>query len=137
MTRRGESRTVTCALRRAALAGALVLAAGACDESGVNEPHTRDVTVTLVSPNGDEGAAVLELTGTEVLDAVMDGGEVFTFDAGASTRIVAVLAEAGTIRFTIAIGREAAPPQARVIEVAGGDDEARDSVAGYVVEFLP
>jgi hypothetical protein len=96
-----------------------------------------DATATLVSPNGAEGSAVVELTGRGVADvrAAGAGDRVFSSRSGETTRIIVVLETAGEVRFLVRIPDAGDPPMARVVAVAGGDDALRASVDGYRVEF--
>lgn len=119
--------------RRAA--AALLLAAAAACGPDASAPRNVDVVATLRSPNGAEGAAVVELSGAEVLDASTDGGRLFLAGAGGVTRVVIVRDEPGAIAFRLTVDREAPTPAAVVVEVAGPDDALRPSVDGYAVEF--
>jgi hypothetical protein len=120
-----------------ALAALVLLATGACDSTGPDGPRgPGSFLATLVSPNGDEGSAVFELTGGVELGAVTGfGGEVFHQHFGGSTRVVVVLDQPGQISFRIGTGDVGEPPEAAVIQVADGENELRPSVAAYRVEI--
>ena len=117
---------------------ALLFAPLACtgdDGSGApRDPLVRLATVE--SPNGAEGAAVVELAGDVAADvSADDGSEAFAESALGVTRVVVVRAAPGALRFRLRLPAGATPPTARVIEVADGDNRLRASVAGYSVRF--
>jgi hypothetical protein len=117
--------------RRALLAGALALAA--CIDAGPRVgPGTMRVTVT--SPHGDEGAAVLLLIGEGLLDAQGLGEtEVFAETEGETTRVVLIHPTGGTLAFEVEMVDLSRPLVAIVREVAGPDDALRGDLAGYGV----
>lgn len=95
-----------------------------------------EVVARLVSPNGAEGAAVVELTGAgigEVRGA--PGTTVFAAASGPATRVVVLRDTPGELAFHVRLAERSAPPAARVIEVADGEDRLRASLAGYRVAF--
>ena len=92
---------------------------------------------TLVSPNGPEGAAVLELAGPGLGEVTVAEGEVFEQADGNTTRLVIVRDIPGQIRFRVQVIERSEPPTATVVEVADGTNELRSSISGYQVEFTP
>jgi hypothetical protein len=92
---------------------------------------------TLVSPNGPEGAVVLELAGPGLGEVTVAEGEVFGQADGTSTRLVIVRDMPGQIQFRVQVNERSEPPVATVVEVADGTNELRSSISGYQVEFTP
>ena len=99
------------------------------------EPLHRAFDGTVISPNGIEGAAVLELDGTFPEVVAPTGTQVFTHAGGAVTRVVLVLTNPGTLEFTVTLDDVGEAPDVRVIEVADGSNALRASLSGYRVEF--
>ncbi len=121
---------------RLALA-ALTLLAVACADDPVPGPGSLEAAV--VSPNGDEGAAVLLLLGDGV-DAVAGLGdtEVYasTSTSESRTRVVLLHPTGGRLTFRVDVSDVTQPPAWAFEEVAGPDDELRTDVSGYSVEFV-
>ena len=115
------------------LLAALSLAACA-DEGPVSGPGT--LTATLVSPNGPEGAALVELVGENIgaITALGDT-EVFSESDGGSTQVVLVNQSGGALSFWVAVADTTAPPSAVVHQVSGPDDQLRATLDGYALEF--
>jgi hypothetical protein len=115
------------------LSVAIALASIACDDAPPEpRPIPGDVVVTLVSPNGAEGAAVLSTAGTGIVDVTaQESVRVFHWRAGGVSRIVVLL------WFTMSVENGARPPQMEVVEVADGDNRLRSSLMGYAVEVEP
>jgi len=94
------------------------------------------LVATLVSPNGDEGSAILELTGGSDLGTVSPlGGEVLYEHGPAATRIVVIMDEPGAVRFQVRTEDVGTLPAVSVIQVADGMNRLRGSLAGYQVRF--
>jgi hypothetical protein len=121
------------------LSVAIALASIACDDAPPEpRPIPGDVVVTLVSPNGAEGAAVLSTAGTGIVDVTaQESVRVFHWRAGGVSRIVVLRDEVGVIWFTMSVENVARPPQMEVVEVADGDNRLRSSLMGYAVEVEP
>jgi len=99
------------------------------------EPISRKLNATLVSPNGDEGAVLIEMTGSGLRELTVKEGRVFTTGTDQRVRAVIVLDEPGKIRFQIEMDDPTAAISATVLEVADGNDEVRTSLTGYDVAF--
>ena len=115
------------------LAGLLALAS--CTDAGPPVgPGT--VRVTLDSPHGAEGAAVLLLVG-EGVARVRGEGEIAVYSdtRGETTRVVVVHPDGGTLWFTVDMVERSRPLAALVEEVAGPDDEVREDLDGYAVRL--
>jgi hypothetical protein len=93
------------------------------------------MTATLRSPNGAEGAAVVELSGPGIGAVTGVDGTVFAEAVGGVTRVVVLRATPGEVAFRVTMAEGAEQPGATVVEVAGGDDALRPSLSGYRVEF--
>jgi len=117
--------------------GCLLFFAGACDFLGPDGPKgPGDLFATMVSPNGNEGSAVFELSGGVGLGTVSPvGGEVFYEHSGSSTRIAVIMDEPGEVRFQIRTENVGHLPEVTVIQVADGENDLRTSLSGYKVEF--
>ena len=122
---------------RIGLVALIPLVLGACDSLGPEDKGGPGaLTVTLLSPHGDEGSAVFELVGGVGLSTVSPvGGEVFYQHFGGSSRIVGVMDEAGEVRFQVRTDDVQELPAVEILQVAGGDNQLRGSLAGYSVEF--
>lgn len=108
-----------------------VVAVVACGDEG---PAAGTMTATVVSPNGDEGAAIVVLLGTGLGEATAIEGRVFSERRGDSLRVVVARDPAGTLRFAIDVEDVTRPPVGAVVEVAGPDDQLRTVLGGYDVE---
>ena len=115
---------------------AIVIALGVGCVSVPGDPISRKLNATLVSPNGDEGAALIEMTGTGLGEVTVRRGQVFTTGTDQRVRAVIVLDEPGEIRFQIEMDDPSAGISATVLEVADGTNEVRASLTGYAVEFV-
>lgn len=114
------------------LAAALVLAA--CSEIGPPGPGT--LTVTLDSPNGSEGAAVLMVLGEGIGEVSSVGEtEAHAVVSGGVTRVVLINQTGGTLAFQVAVNEVRSRPTVILGEVAGPDDELRADLSGYRVEL--
>ena len=114
-----------------------VLLATGCEDSPTGLSGPGLLHVTLVSPNSDDGAVVLELSGGSTYRSfVMDFGEVFAEQDGNTTRVVAVKNDPGTIVFRMRAEDVGDLPTVTVVQVAAGNNDLRASVSGYSVEFL-
>ena len=119
---------------RALVAAAAVFLAACGSDS--NEPQQAlTYAAELDSPNGDEGAALLELEGAVAAVRAPAGARVLTHRAGDVTRVVVVLDEPGSIAFEVDLAEPGPAPGARVIEVSGPDDALRAVSSRYAVSF--
>jgi hypothetical protein len=111
---------------------ATALAAAACDDVG-QPPSGRELNVTVVSPNGAEGAAVLETTAPGIVGVASEAGDAFFSSSDTLTRIVVILDRPGALRFTLSFDTVPAPPALLLVEVADGANNLRDDLADYEV----
>jgi hypothetical protein len=120
---------------RRELAG-LLLAFLAFGCSGESSP-TKELTGAIGrvdSPNGAEGAAILEFA-SPVAEIMVAGGSSHLRTIGSVTRAALVLDRPGIIRFSLPEFESANAPAATVREVADGNNALRGSVASYRVTY--
>jgi len=127
-------RTTTMRIASIALIGAALSACGS-DEPVPLGPGT--LQATLVSPNGPEGAVVLELVAPGLGEVTVAEGDVFGQAEGNTTRLVIVRDIPGQIQFRVQVLERSEPPTTTVVEVADGTNELRSSISGYQIEFTP
>ena len=113
------------------LAGLLV---GCSDEAPVAAPGTLNVTV--VGPNGAEGAAIVLLLGDGIQSvSAVAPTELHAGGGNSQTRLVLIHPSGGDLMFEVAMADTTELPAWVVEEVAGPDDELRSDVAAYSLEF--
>lgn len=114
-----------------AAAAALV----ACDGGTGSETAGGEYIAALESPNGLEGAAVLEMPGEGVLAVRAASLSLFQQPVSGGKRLVLVREPAGRLEFRVTMAPGHAPPAVRVLEVVDGQDQPRASTEGYAVTF--
>jgi hypothetical protein len=129
----GRLRSAACALAIACLLAA------ACDDAPPEpQPVPGDLDVTLVSPNGSEGAAVLQTEDEGIVGiSVEEGLQVFHWTEGGLTRIVLLLDDVGEVRFRMNVTDVNRPPQLELVEVSDGSNRLRSSLEGYEIALDP
>lgn len=100
-------------------------------------PVPGDLLVTVVSPNGAEGAAVLETGDAGIVGISANGAQAFHSRAGGLSRVVVLLDQAGELRFRLIVEDLNRPPRLRILEVADASNTLRPSLAGYSVTSQP
>ncbi len=118
-----------------ALAAVTFVACG--DDPTPPEPVPGDLLVTVVSPNGAEGSAVLETAEAGIVGVSADEAQVFHWRAGGLSRVVVLLDQAGELRFRLSVEDLNRPPRLRIVEVADSSNTLRPSLAGYRVTAEP
>jgi hypothetical protein len=116
-----------------AVAVAALLTASCDNSTGSSGPGP--LSAVLVSPNGNEGAAVLDVVGSVESVTTPDGVAAYTTPAANGLRIVLVRLDAGPLSMTLKVPDISNPPALSVVEVAGPDNALRQSLAGYRVEI--
>jgi hypothetical protein len=92
------------------------------------------MAATLVSPNGAEGSALLEVGSGTVLDVTPMESYVRVYRVAANpVRVVVLRLEPGDIAFRLTTDDVNRPPELRVVDVGGPDNQLRPSLAGYSV----
>jgi hypothetical protein len=127
-------------VNRALLAGVAILLAGsACDDSPPGPaPVPGEVAVTLVSPNGAEGGAVLATGEAGIVQVTAESPlKAYHWREAGEDRVVVLRDPAGEIRFRMSVADVNRPPRLDVIEVADGANRLRTGLAGYEVEIVP
>jgi hypothetical protein len=120
------------------LAGVAVLGVAGCgDEATPPEPVPGDLAVSLVSPNGAEGAAVFQTSDAGVVEVSATGAQAFQLTAGGVTRIVVLLDEPGDISFTLGVEDLNQPPELQIVEVADPENRLRADLSQYTVAAEP
>jgi hypothetical protein len=107
------------------------------DDPTPPEPLPGDLLVTIVSPNGVEGSAVLETVDERIAAVTAEGAQIFHRRAGGLSRVVILLDVAGDLRFRLSVADQNNPPRLQIVEVAGADNGLRANLAGYVVTAEP
>ena len=119
----------------AALCLTAALALVACGDQGpASAPGI--LTVTVVSPNGTEGAALVTLLGAGMGAVGPSEGRVFSEAHGDTVHVVVVNLAGGALRFTVQVADTTKPPTGILVEVSGPDDRIR-GLAGYRLELRP
>jgi hypothetical protein len=113
-------------------AAALLL--GGCSGDGSPTEQLTGAIAHIDSPNGAEGAAIVEFAGS-VREIVVVGGTSYVRAVGGVSRAAIVLDKPGTIRFSLPDFEPSAAPTATVLEVAAGDNALRANVAAYRVTY--
>jgi hypothetical protein len=112
----------------------LLLCTLACGDAGPRSgPGT--LTATLTSPNGAEGAAVVEIFGEGIGGVAALDGRIFAERRGDTVRVVIVSEPAGALRFSVEVSDTTRRPGGVVVEVADPTDQIRPTVSGYGLEF--
>lgn len=93
------------------------------------------LTASLISPNGQEGAAILDVIGE--VETVSSTSDVRAFSSATATgtRVIVVRDSPGPLSVRLRVPDVSRPPQVSVVEVADGDDRIRASLNGYRVEL--
>jgi len=113
--------------------GAALLAVACGDAGPESGPGT--LTATVLSPNGAEGAAVVDVFGPGIEAVGALEGRVFSQRRGDTVRVVLVRdGEAGDLRFTLSVADTTRVFTGVVLEVAGPDDALRAAVSTYTVD---
>ena len=117
-----------------AIVGLVASLTGCSDQAPVSGPGT--LTVTLRSPNGAEGAAVIALTGEGIGETTGLGDvTLFRADDVDRTTLVLVSPAGGVLSFTVALADTTRLPAPSVAQVAAPDDELRPSLVGYRMDW--
>jgi hypothetical protein len=114
---------------------AVFLATVACsDQAPVSGPGT--MTVTLVGPNGAEGAALVSLLGDGVGEiAGLGNTEAYAETNVDGTRLVLINQLGGDLAFQVAVTDTTDLPAWVVSQVAGPDDGLRADVRAYTLAY--
>jgi len=121
--------------RRSGYAARLLFLLTALTGCGSEPSGPGTLTATVVSPNGDEGSAVVALYGSGLGEVTALEGRVFSRAVGDTLHVVVVNPDGGPLRFTVRVDDVGSLPTGAVLEVAGPDDALR-TLADYRVEVV-
>ena len=119
--------------RLAAFVVAALALAGCEGSTRPDGPGT--MTASLVSPNGAEGAAILDVIGSVDAFNCSSDVSVYTTPIANGTRVILVRLNPGALQMSMRVPDVSNPPAITVVEVAAGDDRLRPSVADYHVDI--
>ncbi len=116
---------------RGAVRLALVLAVGACDDGPGPQ---RGIEFRVLSPNGAEGAALVEIVGRVDIATVTgpESGWTLARTSRDTTWVFVALRSPGELSFSLTSSDGV--PAARLLQVAGGDDQLR-ALEGYELDL--
>lgn len=119
------------------LVAAAALVSLSCGDDGPSEPPpgAGDLVVHLISPNGDEGAAVFETSDEGIVGVDCDDCDVYHNRVGGTSRIVVLMDGLDELHFTMTVADRQSPPELSIVEVADPSNEMRDDVSGYSVGY--
>ena len=103
-----------------------------CDSSSV-DPRARSVSLT---PEANDGAAWIRLTGASVASVTVENGQVFFETRGDTTLVVVVRSEPGPLTFDLLVDDPTLTPVGTPLEVSDAQNRLRDP-AGYRVVVQP
>ena len=105
----------------------------ACSDS---IPGAGTLVATVVSPNVNEGAAIVSVTGPGITGvSAASGGQVFSQAQGDGVRVVVLAEPAAVLSFLLQVDDTTADFTGQVLEVAGPTDVLRNSLVNYEVEI--
>ena len=102
----------------------------ACGDSQPGE-----VDVFLVSPNGPESAAIVELDGVFDRVSAPPSAVAFSEIVDGRTRVAIMMRTHGEVWFSVLVPNVSDPPPGRVLEVAGPTNAIRANVEDYGLQF--
>src|SRR5262245_60410207 len=111
----------------------LLAVGAACSRDDGPTSHLEGPIGVITSPNGAEGAAIIEFAA--VIDSLqIEGGPAYLRNAGGITRAALILQKPGVIRFSLP-KVSGAVPGTTVIEVADGNNQLRSNTSAYQVTY--
>jgi len=119
----------------------LLLAAGCIDSGDEVGPGVEVETVVLQarleSPNGPEGAVLLDVSTDEVrgIRSVDDQTSVLGRNVGGRSQVAVIRDFPGTIEFEVLAVDGPGLPEMRILQVADWENHLRNDVTGYTVEM--
>ena len=91
------------------------------------------VRVILVSPNGPEGAALFEMPIDGIVSVRAPVGAVFESQAAGRRQVALFASQPIQLVLELTVADQAHPPDVRLVQVSGPDDQARP-LTGYRVQ---
>ena len=121
-----------------AVRGLLVLAAAAvlgCSDPGEQAGPTREgpVRVTLVSPNGAEGAALFELPVDGIVMVRAPVGALIESQTGGRRQVALIASQPTSLVLDLTVADQTKLPEVKLLQVSGPEDQAR-ALTGYRVQ---
>lgn len=116
-----------------ALLAAAALLAVACESSGPGGPTA--LGLTIQSPHGAEGAALISLVGPVDSVTRTAPGWLLAHRVADTTWVFAGLETAGILRFTVHVGGDGRLDGASLVEVSGPDDAPRADPDRYRLDI--
>ncbi len=108
-----------------------VVALGCSDPHGPGRPS--GFTLAVVSPNGAEGAALLDVAAAQVIGVTSESAVVHTQVEGDRLMVVLVRVQPGELRAFVEVSDATRPLDVRLVQVAGPTNALRP-LAGYALE---
>jgi hypothetical protein len=107
-----------------------------CGSPPTEEPiNDNEILGRVTSPNLDDGAAIIEITGPGIRGLAADDGIVFRHESVGALEVVIIRPVPGIITFRLGVDDDRAAFTAHVLQVVDGNNEVRASTAGYAVEL--
>jgi hypothetical protein len=118
------------------LLAVVVAALAGCDDPATQvggQGQQGPVRVTLVSPNGIEGAALFELPIEGVLEVKAPVGAFFESRVGGKRQVAVFASQAAALSLDLTVEDQSKLPEVRLLQVSGADDQPR-TLTGYRVQ---
>lgn len=106
---------------------------GCWDQIGPRGPGA--MTATLVSPNGDEGIVLLEFRGEGIERLRAASGPFFWEPGDDGARVIVMHEFGGELWVSFDLEARDRPPEVEILQVAAPDDELRDGLGEYRVDW--
>jgi hypothetical protein len=119
---------------RVAVLLALATALGCEEQAGPGEQGF--FRVTLVSPNGAEGAALFEMPIDGIVSLRAPVGTVVGSESDGRRWVALFVSQPGELVLEVGVADRRKPPEVRLHQVSGPNDQAR-VLTGYRVEVEP
>ena len=113
---------------------AAILVATACDST--QPKHSGTLTAVVDSPNGAEGAAVINVRDPVDSFTAVEGTSLYQTPTPTGTHIILVRLTPGELSMKVNVPDVSSLPHFFVIEVADGENKIRPTPSDYHVSFL-
>jgi hypothetical protein len=124
-------RVTAAVLAALAFAGAL-----SCRGGEATAPAPTTHIARIVSPFQDDGAALVEFAGDFQSATAPTGTTLFVHRPGSGvTRVLLVREAPGAMELTLQLAPGASRPVGTVLEVSDGQDQPREDLSGYKVQY--
>lgn len=114
---------------------AFALVPGCSGDDGPTEPSPSEgaYRIDVVSPNGPEGAALLEVAGDLVAGVEGLGSQAYVRPVEGGARVLVLVSTPGELVFRLELEDAAARPDVELLQVVSPENRPRD-LSGYSVE---